>query len=118
MASGIPSAQIPIPVGDLVFSPLPTYAHTILLEEKLNGGIVKIIGDRQRTVGGVKVIWRRSKLSGRERVGQKFEKSPIVPEIVAQCQNYPIPYLNTLREPFHILLHYTISKHCRPISIH
>ena len=41
MASCTPFAQIRIPVGDLFFltPPLPTYAHTTLLEEKLSGGV-------------------------------------------------------------------------------
>ena len=48
-----PSAQVRVPVGDLVFPP-PTSAHTILL-----GG--KIIRERQRTAGSGNIIPRRRK---------------------------------------------------------
>ena len=50
MVSGTPSAQVRIPVEDLVFPP-PTYAHTILLGEKLSGGGVKIIRQRNNYPG-------------------------------------------------------------------
>ena len=62
MASGTPSAQVRVPVGDLVFPPPPTSAHTILLgenyptAEKLSRGGVKIIRERQRTAGGGIII--------------------------------------------------------------
>ena len=50
-----PSAQVRIPIGDLVFfDQPPTSAHTILL-----GG--KTIRERQRTAGGGKIIPRRRK---------------------------------------------------------
>ena len=41
-----PSAQVRDPVGDLVFTPPPTSAHTILLGEKLSGGGKTIPGGR------------------------------------------------------------------------
>ena len=47
-ASGTPSAQVRVPVGDLI-SPPPTSAHTILL-----GG--KIIREREQTAGAGKII--------------------------------------------------------------
>ena len=114
MASGTPSAEVRIPVGDLI-SPPPTSAHTILL-----GG--KYIRERQRTVGGAKVIRRLKKYPAAKKlsaqVGQKFDffrKNFTVCKKVAQCQKYPIPYLNTLRDHSISLFvtKNTILLHCR-----
>ena len=70
-----PSAQVRVPVGDLVFP--PTSAHTLLLRgEKFSGG--------------GKTIRRRSNYPGRSQVPKTQKK------IVAQCRKYPIPYLYTL----------------------
>ena len=43
-----------------------------------------------------------------------------MPKIVAQCQKYPIPNLNTLRDQSISLYNTinTISIHCRPILMH
>ena len=55
-----PSAWVRVPVGDLV-SPSPTYAHTILLGEKLSRGSVNFIR-------------RQNNYPGRAQVGKKVEK--------------------------------------------
>ena len=77
-----PSAQVRIPVADLVFPPPPTSAHTILL--KLSGG---------KLSGRVKILRRRKNYPGRARVGQKFEK---------KCRTVSHSAENTL---FHIFIH-------------
>ena len=73
---------------------LPTYAHTILLVEKLSGGGVKII--RQH-----KFMRRQNSYPGRARLDRKFEKKSHSDE----------------DNPFHILIHrgtipnpYTVPK--------
>ena len=82
MASGTPSVQVRIPVGDLISPPHSTSAHTILLGEKLSGG--------------VKIMLRRNNYPGRARVGQKIEKK------ILQCRKLSHTAENTL---FHILIH-------------
>ena len=104
MESGTPSAQVRIPVGDLVLPPPPTYAHTILLGEKISGG-------------GKIMRWRNF-YPGRARVA-KNQKNLTVPKIVAQCRKYPIPNLNTLRDRS-ISLYInknTILIHCRNYTL-
>ena len=138
MAPGAPSAQVQIPVGDLISSPPPpTYAHTILL-----GG--KFIRERQRTVRGGKVIrrWRKNykgaSADGRRRKnyaaaeklsrvgagGPKirnffFEKISQWRKLSAQFRKSSIPYLNTMRG--HSISLYitknTILLHCRSYTL-
>ena len=88
MASGTPSAQVRVPVGDLVFPPPPTSAHTILLGGKLSDG-------------GKIIPRRRNNYPGRSRVVQKFEKKCPKPShstentlfhILIHCETIPYPY--------------------------
>ena len=82
MASGTASAQVRVPLGDLVFPPAPppTYAHTILLGEKISSG-------------GLKTIRRRNNYPERAPMDQKFEK---------KMQKLSHSAENTL---FHIFIH-------------
>ena len=90
-----PSAQVRVPVGDLVFPP-PTSPHTILLGGKLSDGGIIIPSGRRCT---------------------KIRKK--VPKTIAQYRKYPIPYLNTLRN--HSISLYitknTILIHCRNYTV-
>ena len=90
-----PSAQVRVPVGDLV-SPPPLMLTLYYLEEKLSSGGVKLSG-------GVKIIRWGNNYPGRARAGQKFEKKyencRAVSKIDAQCRKNPIPYLYTLSRP-------------------
>ena len=74
----------------------------------------------EKFAAGVKINRRGHNHPGRAQLGKNFKKffrkDLTVPKIVGQCRKYPIPYLNTLREPF--LIHYTILTPCRPILIH
>ena len=99
MASGTPSAQVRIPVANLVFlpPPPPTYAHTILLAEKLSGGGVKIMR-RQNIYKGAVGVREVGGGRGWAKGRNYFRKNFTVLKIVAQCRKYPIPYLNTLRD--------------------
>ena len=88
-----PSAQVRVPVADLVTPPPPppTSAHTILLGGKLSGG--------------VKTIRRRNNYPGRAQVPKNSKKNP---KFVAQCRKYPIPYLYTLSRTIRYL--YTLNR--------
>ena len=103
MASGTPSAQVRIPVENLFFLRRPrTYAHTILLGEKLSGG-VKLMRRQNNHPAAKKLCGRRiiirwrNKNPRRARVGQKFEKKPNSAEntpfhILIHCETFPYPY--------------------------
>ena len=94
MASGTPSAQVRIPVGDLVFPPPPTYARTILLREKICGGGVKTYPAAK------KIIWGRNNYPG----GRKWEKKS--KKKSENCRTKPkIPYSISL----YIEPNYTLS---------
>ena len=109
MASGTPSAQVRIPVGDLIYPPHFCSHYTTL---------GKNYPAAEETSVGVKINRRRHTYPGRPQVGKKFKKfSSKISHTAENCRTVPkIPYLNTLREPF--LIHYTILTHCRPILIH
>ena len=94
-----PSAQVRVPVGDLVFPPPPpTSAHTILLDGKLSGGGKNIPGRRKN--------YPAAEYLSRAGAGaQKFEKKT---KIVAQCPKYSIPYHYTLRRTIPYL--YTMNR--------
>ena len=97
-----PSAQVRVPVGDLVFPPPPpNSAHTILLGENYPAA-------EKLSRGGVKTIRRRNIYPGRAQVGQNFEKKLTVPKTVAQCRKYPILYLYTLSQAIPYL--YTLNR--------
>ena len=66
MASDTPSAQIWVPVKDLVFPPPHLCSHYTTLG--------KIIRRRKKISGGVKIMQRRKNYPQRARVGQKPEK--------------------------------------------
>ena len=116
-----PSAQVRVPVGDLVFPP-PTSAHTILLGGNYKGASAEgSRGNRERKCtagrqtaeklsrGGVKIIRRRNNYPGRARVDQNSKKKNLkVPKTVAQCRKYPIPYLYTLSRTIPYL--YTLNR--------
>ena len=96
MASGTPSAQVRIPVRDLILPPPPpTSAHTILLGEKIYPMVEKLCGGRIN-------IRRQNKYPQNYPAagagGPKSRKRLTVPKSVAQCRKYPIPDLNTLRD--------------------
>ena len=96
-----PSAQVGIPVGDLVFPPAPTCAHTILLGEK-------IIRERQRKgavaeklCGGRIIILRRKNYpaagAGGSKVRKKIRKlshssEKTLFQILIQCETIPYTY--------------------------
>ena len=88
--------------------PLMTYAHTILLGEKLSGSGVKNIR-RWKNYPAAEYS------SGGRGWAKNKQKYLAVPKLVAQCQKNPIPYLNTLRD--HSLSLYitknTTLTHCR-----
>ena len=92
MASGTPSTQIRVPVGDLVYAPA-TNAHTILLGEILSGGVVKVIQQR-------KIYAAANNYLGRARVDQNLEKKI---KKVSQGRKLPHSAKNTL---FQILIHW------------
>ena len=84
-----PSAQVRVPVGDLVFPPPPppTSAHTILLGENYKGASAEgSRGGRERKCtaggqtaeklsrGGVKNIQRRNNYPGRAQVPENSKK--------------------------------------------
>ena len=86
MASGTPSAQVRIPVRDLVFPP-PTYAHTILLGEKTSGG-------------GVKKFQRRNNYAAPEQISRAGAGGP---KNGKKIRNLSHSAENTLR---HILIQF------------
>ena len=101
MASGTPSAQVRVPVGDLVFFPphfcsrYTTNGKIIRRRKnypaaawKLSGGGIIIPGGR----GWTKIRKKNLKL----------------PKTVVQCRKYPIPYLYTLRRTIPYL--YTLNR--------
>ena len=98
MASGPPSAQVRIPVANLVLLSPPHLCSHYTTWGKISGGGVKIMRRQNiykeavgvREVGGGRGWAKRSKLI--------FLKNFTVPKIVAKCRKYPIPYLNTLRD--------------------
>ena len=96
-----PSAQVRIPVGDLVFPPPTptTSAHTIVLGEKF------IRRPKKLSRGGVKIIRRRNNYPGRAQVPKNLKKNP---KIVAQRRKYPILYLYTLSGTIPYL--YTLNR--------
>ena len=99
MASGTPSAQVRLPVGDLVFftPPPPTYADTILLGEKLK------IMLRQKIYKEASAGGSRRRTAGRRRVGQNFE---LFFEKLSLCRELLHSAEITL---FHMLIHCEIS---------
>ena len=100
-----PSAQVRVPVGDLVFPPPPTSAHTILLMgEKFSGGRKifrwrKNYPAREKQSGGGIII------PGGRGCPKNRKKNP---KIVAQCRKYPIPNLYTLNRTIPYL--YTLNR--------
>ena len=76
-----PSAQVRVPVGDLVFAPPPdpTSAHTVLQGGKLSGG-GKIIPRRRKNCPAAEYLSRVG--AG----GPKIQKKLTVPKTVTQCQ--------------------------------
>ena len=102
MASGTPSAQVPIPVGDLVF-PAPTYAHTTLLGGRIIRRLKKYTA-AEILSGGGKII--RAGAGGPEIRRKTFE--------ISQSRKLSHTAKNTL---FHVLIHcetnpypYTLPK--------
>ena len=89
-----PSAQVRVPVGDLVFPPPPrTYAHTILLEEKLSGG--------GKIIRRPKIYAAAEKLSRTGAGGPKIRKNILklshsaektLFPILINCETIPYPY--------------------------
>ena len=98
-----PSAQVRVPVGDLV-SP-PTSAHTILLmgEKFSSGGKIfrwrKNYPAREKQSGGGIII------PGGRGCPKNRKKNP---KIVAQCRKYPIPNLYTMNRTIPYL--YTLNR--------
>ena len=98
-----PSAQVRVPVGDLVFPPHFCSHYTT------TGG--KIFRWRENypaaenLSGGGKIIRRRNNYPGREQVGQKFKKKS------ETCRTVPkIPYSISL----YIEPNYTLSLYIEP----
>ena len=107
MASGTPSRQVRISLGDLNFHPPPPSPPLMLTlnylgknyktasaegRRRRTGGTLrrKNIGERQRTAGGVKIM-RRNIYPGRARVGQKLEEKKI--HSAENCRALPkLPY--------------------------
>ena len=99
-----PSAQVRVPVGDLV-SPHPhfrshytTWGKTIRerqwkgAEGVWEAGCGKVIRRRKNLSGGGIIIRWRNNYPGRRRWAKKSKKDP---KTVAQCRKYPNPYLYT-----------------------
>ena len=97
----------------VLFSPPPTYAHTILIGGKLSAGGKD--NRRRKNSAGAGYLSRAS--AGGPKIRKKNRKNLTVPKIVAEYQKYHIPYLNTLRD-HSISLYITktaILIHCRNI---
>ena len=91
MASGAPSGQVRIPVGDLIFPPLPQLcSHYITWGKKYPA--------TKTLCGGRIIIQRRNSYAAVEAGGPKIQKNLTVPINVAQCRKNPILYLNILRD--------------------
>ena len=121
MASGTPSAQVRVPVGDFIFPPPPQIcSHYTTWGKNYKGASAEgSPGGREceRTAGkqkaqdlsaGVKNNRRRHDYPRRVQVGKKFEKKLTVTKTVAQCRKYPIPYLFTLSQTIPYL--YTLNR--------
>ena len=98
-----PSAQVRVPVGDLVFPPPPpTSAHTILLGGKISAG-------------GVKTVRRRNNYPGRAQVGQKFEKNSQCPKLLHRAETTLLHIFIHWAKLYPIFIHWTevypIFKH-------
>ena len=91
MGSGTPSAQVRIPVGDLVFPPPYLCSHYTTWGK---------INLRRKKISGGGIIIRAG--AG----GPKIQKKK--PKTVAQCRKYPIPYLYTFNQT--IPYPYTLSR--------
>ena len=119
MASGTPSSLVRIPEGDILF-----FDPALLLTRYYRA---KSYPAASNLCGGRIIIRRRNNYPGRERVSQEIGKKSQIAEncrtvakIVSQCQKYPIPYPNTLRD--HSISLYisknTILIQYRPFLIH
>ena len=97
MASSTPSAQVRVPVGDLIFFDPPLLLTLYYLGEKVSDG--------GKISGGVKIMLRRNNYPGWAQVGQKLEKKS------ENCRTVPrIPYSMSLyNEP-----NYTLSLYIEP----
>ena len=108
MASGTPSAQVRVPVGDLVFPPFMLTLH--YLGEKLSGSVSgrqvaeKIFRRRKNYPVAQKLCGGETIIPGGRRWPKSSKKSP---KIAAQCR----------KSLFHILIHcetipypYTLPK--------
>ena len=82
-----PSAQVRVPVGDLVFSPHFSSLYPLYYQGENYPAAENL------PCGGVETIRRQNNYPGRAQVGQNFEKKLTVPKTVAQCRKSPIPYL-------------------------
>ena len=87
------SAQVRVPVGDLVSPPPHFCSHYTTTGGKIFRWRKNYPAAEKLSRGSVKTIRRRNNYPGRVQVGQKFEKNP---KNVAQCRKYPIPILYTL----------------------
>ena len=114
MASGTPSAPINSSRGPRIRPPAafnfplrpprprlppPTYAHTILLREKICGGGVK-------TYPVALLIIRGGIIIRAGAGGPKLRKKN--PQTITQCRKYPNPYLYTLSQTIPYL--YTLNR--------
>ena len=103
-----PSAQVRVPVGDLVFPP-PHFCSHYTTRGKIN---------RRRKnypAAAIKTIRRRNNYPGLAQVGQKFEKKLTVPKTGAQCRKYLLHIFIHWAKLYPIFIHWTelnpISKH-------
>ena len=99
MASGTPSPQVRIPVGDLGFPPPPTNCSYYTTWGK-------------KCSGGVKITRRRKNYPAAEYLSRAGADGPKIwkknPKVVAQCRKYPNPYLYTLSRTIPYL--YTLNR--------
>ena len=100
----IPSAQVRIPVGDLVFPPPLLMLTLYYLGEELSGG-GKIFRRRKNYPAALKLCGGGIIIPGMRGWAKILEKNP---KIVAQCQKYPIPYLYALSRTIPYL--YTLNR--------
>ena len=96
-----PSAQVRVPVRDLVF--FPHFCSHYTTRREIYPAAEKL------SRGGVKSIRRWNNYRSRAQVGQKFEKKLTVRKTVTQCRKYPSPYLHTLSLTIPCL--YTLNRH-------
>ena len=137
MASSTPSAQVRIPVGDLVSPPPPpdlcshytTWGKTIRDRKRKGAVSVGEAGGGKKYPSAWKLSGGGKNILGGRRWAKKSKKILTVLKIVAQYQNYPIPDPNTLRDilcpklnaiGYLDTLHklYPILIYCGPILIH